>query len=86
MTTRRQIEEQVAVLAARHTGPALVEAVRELAEELSDQERKVLGEVLLERGREQGAEQYGELTKRMRKARWRVILPPPRERPEQQQK
>ena len=78
--TRRQLEERVAQLAALHSGPALVEAVRALADELSDEERELLGEVLLERGREQEAEHYGELTERMRAARWRVVLPPSRER------
>ena len=78
--TRRQIEDQVAHLAAEHEGAALVEAVRRFADGLSSEERAVLGEVLLERGREQGAEQYAEMTERMRAARWRVLLPPPRER------
>ena len=79
--TRRELEDRVAELAAELEGAALVDAVRRLADGLSGEERKVLGEVLLERGREQGAEQYAELTERMRAAKWRVILPPARERP-----
>jgi hypothetical protein len=79
--TRRQLEERVAQLAAELDGAALVDAVRRFADGLSTEEREVLGEVLLERGREQGAEQYAEMTERMRAARWRVILPPTRERP-----
>ena len=78
--TRREIEDRVTQLAAALEGTALVDAVRGFADGLSGEEREVLGEVLLERGREQGAEQYAEMTERMRAARWRVIVPPARER------
>ena len=79
---RRQIEDRVAELAAELEGTELVDAIRRFADGLSTEEREVLGEVLLERGREQSAEQYAEMTERMRAARWRVIVPPARERPE----
>jgi hypothetical protein len=79
--TRREIEDRVTQFAAELEGAALVDAVRRFADGLSGEEREVLGEVLLERGREQGAEQYAEMTERMRAARWRVIVPPARERP-----
>ena len=77
--TRRQIEDRVTELAAELEGRELVDAVRRFADGLSTEERDVLGEVLLERGREQGAEQYAEMTERMRAARWRIVLPPPRD-------
>lgn len=51
------------------------------ADGLSAAERELLGAVLLERGREREAEHYAELTERMRAARWRVLLPPPRQPP-----
>ena len=79
--TRREIEERVASIAAAHGGAALVGEVRRFADELSDAERKVLGDVLLERGRAQDADRYPEMTERMRAARWRLVLPPGRERP-----
>ena len=77
--TRRELEQQVAALAAQHEGHELVEAVKRLAADLSEPDRELLGEVLLERGREQEAEHYAERTERMRAARWRVLLPPPRQ-------
>jgi hypothetical protein len=76
--SRRDVEERVARLAAEYSGAALVQAIRQLADELPEAERGVLAEVLLERADEQEAERYAEMTDRMRGARWRVVLPPKR--------
>jgi hypothetical protein len=81
VTSRRELEERVTQLAASHDGDAFVDAVRALAGELSDDERELLGEILVERSTAHGAESYAELTERMRAAKWHVVLPPPRERP-----
>jgi hypothetical protein len=47
--TRAQIEARVDELAAAHRGKRFVAAVRELSTELDQDERDVLGAVLLER-------------------------------------
>ena len=60
MPSRRQIEEIVEALRAEHDGgPAFAEAVEAYAGSLDDDEREVLGEVLLERADEEGAFQRG---------------------------
>ena len=49
MISRRQLEERVDELAARHSGKAFAEAIRVLHEELAPTEREVLEEILVER-------------------------------------
>ena len=46
--TRAALEARVAKLAAEHQGQALVAAVSTFAEQLDDDERELLGQVLLE--------------------------------------
>lgn len=53
MWSREAIAVRVDALRAEHSGEELVEAVRLFAEQLGDDERVVLGEVLLERAAEQ---------------------------------
>jgi len=55
MLSRRQLADRVAVLAERHEGREFADAVARFADTLSDDERAVLGEILLERANEQGA-------------------------------
>jgi hypothetical protein len=49
--TREAIVARVEALRGEHDGPALVGAVREFGEQLDDDERAVLGDVLLEQAR-----------------------------------
>ena len=49
--TRDEIAARVDALAAEHEGQAFVSAVKELSEWLDEDERDVLGAVLLERAR-----------------------------------
>lgn len=53
--TRAALAARVDALAEEQSGPALVESVQRLAAELRDDEREVLGQVLLERARREGA-------------------------------
>lgn len=55
MPSRREIEERVAVLREQHEGRAFADAVGAYARGLDEEERRVLGEVLLARAEEQGA-------------------------------
>ena len=58
--SRRQIEETVEALRQEHEGGrAFADAVEAYAESLGEDEREVLGEVLLERADEEGAFQRG---------------------------
>ncbi len=60
MPSRRQIEEIVEALREEHDGgPAFAEAVEAYAASLDDDEREVLGEVLLQRADEEIASQRG---------------------------
>jgi hypothetical protein len=60
MPSRRQIEESVEALREEHEGGrAFAEAVERYAGSLDDDEREVLGEVLLQRADEEGAFQRG---------------------------
>ncbi len=75
MWTRAALEARVEKLAADHEGPALVEAVRKLGEQLEPEDRALLGRILLERApgrspREATADY----------PRWQVILPRRRRR------
>lgn len=53
MWSREAIAVRVETLAAEHKGAALVEAVARFSEQLDDDERVVLGDVLLQRARAQ---------------------------------
>jgi hypothetical protein len=66
--TRAALEARVAKLADEHEGEALVTAVAEFAEQLDDDEREVLGRVLLEQAprREGVTADY---------PKWSVIIP-----------
>jgi hypothetical protein len=66
--TRAALEARVAKLADEHEGEALVAAVAEFAEQLDDDEREVLGRVLLEQAprREGVTADY---------PKWSVIIP-----------
>jgi len=56
MPSRRQIQETVEALRAEHEGGrAFADAVERYAASLDEDEREVLGEVLLERADEEGA-------------------------------
>ena len=60
MPSRRQIEEIVEALREEHDGGhAFAEAVEAYAESLDEDEREILGEVLLQRADEEGAFQRG---------------------------
>ena len=76
--SRRAIEERVDELAAEHRREAFADAVQAFAAELRDEERAVLGEVLLERARERGDLAYG-LVRRIDEPRWKLFGRPPRE-------
>ena len=47
--SRRELEERVDELAARHSGGAFADAVRRLHDELDPTDREVLEEIVLER-------------------------------------
>jgi hypothetical protein len=76
--SRRQLSEQVDALAADHEGGEFVEATERLALELSEEERELLGEVLLERADERGGFDYG-LIRRVDERRWRLFGLPRKE-------
>jgi hypothetical protein len=60
MPSRRQIQETIEALREEHEGGrAFADAVEAYAASLDDDEREVLGEVLLERADEEGAFQRG---------------------------
>ncbi len=72
--TRAALEARVDKLAAENEGDEFVESVRRFAKQLSDDERELLGRVVLDRARTQTA---GLTTKY---PKWSVILPRPRRR------
>jgi hypothetical protein len=76
--SRRTIAERVDELAAQHEGRAFVEAVERFSVELGEEDRTVLGEVLVERARERGGFDYG-LIRRIDEPRWRPFRRRPRE-------
>lgn len=76
--TRRQIELRVDELAAEHEGEAFVAAVQRYASELDRDERKLLGEVLVDRANLVGGVDYG-LIRRIDEPRWKLFGRPPRE-------
>jgi hypothetical protein len=76
--SRRQLSEHLDALAAEHEGPAFVEAIERFAAELRDEERELLGEVLLERADERGGFDYG-LIRRIDEPRWKLFGRAPRE-------
>jgi hypothetical protein len=71
--TREALTARVEKLAAEHEGEELVAAVQAFAEQLDDDERELLGRILLER-----APQRKGVTADYPK--WSVILPRPRRR------
>lgn len=70
--SRRQLAERVDELASEHEGRAFVDAVEAFAGELGEEERAVLGEVLLERADERGGFDYG-LMRRITEPRWKLF-------------
>ncbi len=68
--TRSSLEVRVTVLAARCEGREFVEAVAELAATLSEDERAMLNEILLERAEGEGAYAYA-LERRIDEPRWK---------------
>ena len=71
--TREAISARVDKLAAEHEGDELVAAMRAFAEQLDDDEREVLGRILLERA----PRRKGVTTDY---PKWSVILPRPKRR------
>lgn len=69
--TRPALEARVAKLAEEHEGEKLVEAVQEFGEQLDDEERELLGRILLERAPAVAIGDY---------PRWQMILPRRRRR------
>ena len=65
-------------LAAEYEGEAFVAAVEAFAAELGDEERALLGEVLVERAGGQGDLDYG-LIRRVDEPRWQLFGRRPRE-------
>jgi hypothetical protein len=86
MPSRRQIQETVEALREEHEGGrAFADAVEAYAASLDDDEREVLGEVLLERADEEGAFQRG-IAMRLETRGWfrrqlDKLEPPPRRTP-----
>jgi hypothetical protein len=76
--SRRLIEQRVDELASEHEGDAFVAAVKRYAAELDDGDRKLLGEVLVERAGREGQADYG-LIRRIDEPRWRLFGRPPNE-------
>jgi hypothetical protein len=76
--SRRQLSERVDALAVEHEGEAFVTAVEGFAAELGEDERALLGEVLVERAGERGEFDYG-LIRRVDEQRWKLFGRPPRE-------
>ena len=73
--TRAALEARVDKLAEEHEGNEFVESVRVFAEQLSDDERELLGRVVLDRARTRSTGMMRTYPK------WSVILPRPRRRP-----
>jgi hypothetical protein len=72
--TRAALEARVDKLAEDHDGDELVTAVRAFAEQLDEDDRQLLGRILLKR-----APRRAGVTANY--PRWRMILPPLRRRP-----
>jgi ATP-dependent helicase YprA (DUF1998 family) len=70
--SRRRIEERVDEFASEHGGEAFVAAVKQYASELDDEERRILGEVLVERANREGGVDYA-LVRRIDEPRWRLF-------------
>jgi hypothetical protein len=75
--SRRRLSERIDLLAADHEGAAFVEAVERFALELGEEERELLGQVLVERASERGFE-YG-LIRRIGEPRWKLFGRRPQE-------
>ncbi len=70
MWTRQALAARVEKLAEEHEGQELVDAVVQFGEQLADDERALLGKVLLEQARQRSPkEETSEYP------RWQVILP-----------
>jgi hypothetical protein len=69
--TRPALEARVAKLAEEHEGEELVEAVQEFGEQLDEDERELLGRILLERAPRVALGDY---------PRWQMIFPRRRRR------
>jgi hypothetical protein len=70
--SRAQLSTQLDVLAAEHEGGAFIAAVEQFASELGDEDRALLGQVLLERADERGGFDYG-LMRRIDEPRWKLF-------------
>jgi hypothetical protein len=73
--TRAALEARVDKLAEEHEGDEFVASVRRFSEQLSEDERDLLGRVVLDRARTRTPG----MTRKYPK--WSVILPRPRRRP-----
>jgi hypothetical protein len=51
--SREAIAARVEALGEEHKGAALIDAIRRFGDQLDDEERRLLGEVLLDRAREE---------------------------------
>jgi hypothetical protein len=71
MWTRQALEARVAKLAKEHEGEELVRAVQRFGQQLDEEERELLGRILLERAPAPVVEDY---------PRWRMFLPGRRRR------
>jgi hypothetical protein len=71
--TRAALEARVDKLAAENEGDEFVESVRRFAEQLSDEDRELLGRVVLDRARR-------DPRVTVKYPKWSVILPRPRRR------
>ena len=69
---RGELSERLDVLAAEHEGAAFVDAVQQLAAELDDDDRALLGELLVARADERGGLEYG-LVRRIDEPRWKLF-------------
>ena len=69
---REQLSERLDGLAAEYEGVAFVDAVKQLAAELDDDDRAVLGELLVARADERGGLDSG-LVRRIDEPRWKLF-------------
>jgi hypothetical protein len=70
--SRRRIELRVDELASEHEGEAFVAAVKRYASGLDEDERRVLGDVLVERAKREGGADYA-VIRRIDEPRWNLF-------------
>jgi hypothetical protein len=69
---RRELSARLDALAGEHEGAAFVAAVKQLAAGLEDEDRAVLGQLLVARADERGGLDYG-LIRRIDEPRWKLF-------------